>query len=159
MDKLDYRILNELLKDARMSFSAIARELGTSPHTVATRYEKMKKGGMIHASVISIDLSKIGYQGKAFLMITNTPNQEKTKTIEALTKIKNIISITEIIGVFDILAIAPVTDLNSAIALVKEVKALPGVQRVEITLANETAFPVSSDFDKTIAKKYVSSAI
>jgi Lrp/AsnC family transcriptional regulator, regulator for asnA, asnC and gidA len=159
LDKFDYRILNELLKDARMSFSAIARKLGISPHTVATRYTKMKNDGMINGSVISLELSKIGYQGKAFLMITNSPNQEKSKTIEALTKIRNIISITEIIGFFDILAIAPITDLDSAIALVKEVKALSGVHRVEITLANETAFPVSSDLDKTIAKKYVSPAI
>ncbi len=159
MDKLDYFILNELLKDAQMPFLQIAKKLGTSPYTISKRYEKMKRDGTIVRSIVSIDLSKIGYQGKAFLMITIAPNQEKSKTTEALTKIKNIISISEIIGAFDILAIAPVTDLDSIMTLVKEIKELPNVQQVEMTFTKDTAFPLNSNFGKTIAKKYLSPKI
>ena len=45
MDKLDFLILSELLKDAQTPFSTVAKKLGTSPYTVAKRYEKMVKDG------------------------------------------------------------------------------------------------------------------
>ena len=64
MDKIDYLILSELLKDASLSFVEIAEKVGTTPYTVRRRYEKMKKEGVIHRCIVSIDLSKLGYQGK-----------------------------------------------------------------------------------------------
>jgi DNA-binding Lrp family transcriptional regulator len=155
MDNLDFRIFNELLKDPLMSFSTIAKNVGTSLYTVKKRYEKMRDDKFLFNPIIAINLSKIGYEGKAFLMITEAPNYEKAKTIEGLAKIRNIISITEVVGVFDILAIAPIMDLNDFMTLVKKVKELPGVLKVEVTLIKDTNFPISLNFNKTIAKKYV----
>jgi Lrp/AsnC family transcriptional regulator for asnA, asnC and gidA len=141
MDKLDYLILGELLKDAQLSFVTIAKKLGTSPYTVRERYKRMKKEGIINQCTITIDLSKFGYQGKVFLMIAISPQGEKTKTIDALKKIRNIFIITEIIGSFDILAVAPIVDLNSIVEIVNEIKKAPDVQKVEITSVTNTIFP------------------
>jgi Lrp/AsnC family transcriptional regulator for asnA, asnC and gidA len=159
VDKLDYLILSELAKDARISFLTIAKQLGTSPYTVVKRYEKMKKEGIIRNCVVSIDLSKLGYQGKAFLMITNVPTQDKSITIEALKKMKNIITVAQIIGAFDIIAIAPVTDLDSIRTLVKDIKKVPSVQRVEVACINDTEFPINSSFGKMLRQKCTDWAI
>jgi len=86
MDELDLYIIRELTKDAQTPFLRIAKKLGISPETVRTRYAKMKENGAIKCCSISINLSRIGYQGKAFLMITNAPNHDKSKTIDALKK-------------------------------------------------------------------------
>ena len=153
MDKLDYLILEELMRDAQTPFSRIAKKAGCSPFTVGKRYEKMKNEGVIAKCVVSIDLSKLGYQGKVLLMITNSPNAGKSVTIAALEKIRNIIVVTEILGAFDILAIAPVMDLNSVRKLVNKVKKLDSVQRVEVTFINDTALPVNSNFSKLFRKK------
>ena len=158
MDKLDYLILSDLLKDAQMSFTAIAQKLGISPHTVRKRYQKMKKDGVIKRSIVSIDLAKLGYQGKVFLMITNSPSHDKAATIAALTKIKNIIVVTEIIGPFDILAIALITDLNSIKRLADEARKLPSVQRVEITCITETTFPINPSFCRLLRQKCLEEA-
>ena len=158
MDKLDYLILSDLLKDAQMSFMAIAKKLGISPYTVRKRYQRMKREGVIKKSIVSIDLSKLGYQGKAFLMITNSPSHDKSVTIASLMKIKNVMVISEIIGPFDILAIAPVMDLNSIRALADEVRKLPSVQRVEITCISDTAFPINAGFGKALSQKCLESA-
>jgi len=155
MEKLDLLILSELLKDAQMSFVKIAKKLGTSPYTVRSRYEKMKKEGIIENCVVSIDLSKLGYQGKAFLLITISPNNDKTETIEALKKIRNIMVISEVIGPFDLMAIAPVMDLHSIRTLVNEAKKAPNVQRVEIACIEDTHFPVNPSFGKVLSKKGV----
>lgn len=158
MDKLDYLILSNLLKDAQMPFMALAKKLGVSPYTVRKRYHRMKKEGVIKKSIVSIDLSKLGYQGKAFLMITNSPSYDKSVTLASLMKIKNIMVISEIIGPFDIIAVAPVTDLNSIRALADAVRKLPSVQRVEITCINDTAFPINSSFGQVISQKCLESA-
>jgi DNA-binding Lrp family transcriptional regulator len=159
LDKLDYLILKELAKDAQMPFLTIAKQLGTSPYTVVKRYEKMKKEGIIRKSIISIDLSKLGYQGKVFLMITNVPTQDKSVTMEALKKMKNIIVVTQVIGAFDVLAIAPITDLNSIRTLVKNIKKVPSVQRIEIACINDTDFPVNPSFGKMIRQSFTDLAI
>ncbi len=152
MDQTDYLILGELLLDAQTSFLQIAKKLKISSFTVKSRYDKMVKEGVIARSSIHIDLSKLGYQGKVFLLITNAPNQTKKTTVDALKKISNIISVSEIIGPFDLIALAPVTDFNSIKDLVNEVKKIPSVQRVNLTCVNETMFPLSPNFGKMLSQ-------
>jgi len=146
MDEIDLCIIRELMKDAQTPFLRIAKKLGVSPETVRTRYGKMKEDGTIKCCSISIDLSRIGYQGKVLLMITNAPNNDKSKTIDALKKMRNIFVISEMIGDFEIICIAPVKDLNSLKALVNKIRKLPSVNKVEITIINDTAFPVNEHF-------------
>jgi Lrp/AsnC family transcriptional regulator for asnA, asnC and gidA len=155
MDKLDYQILSELLKNAQISLLKIANKLDISPLTVRKRYEKMVSEGVIKKAVVTIDISKLCYQGKAYLLITNAPNASKAKTIEALQKMKGIILISEIIGPIDILAIAPVTDLNSIKNLVSEIKKLPSVQKVEISCTGNTIFPVSQTYGEFMSQKCI----
>ncbi|NLE04973.1 MAG: Lrp/AsnC family transcriptional regulator [Crenarchaeota archaeon] len=155
MDKLDFLIIKELLKDPLTSFSNISKNTGVSMYTIRKRYDKMRENKILFDPIIAIDLSKIGYQGKTFLLITETPNHEKSKTVDELSKIRNIISISEVVGAFDIIAIAPVIDFNDIMELVKKIKELPGVLKVETTLIKDTEFPISLNFNDTIAKKYV----
>lgn len=153
MDKLDYLILSELFKDASLSFVEIAKNVGISPYTVRRRFERMKKEKVIRSCVVSIDLTKLGYQGKAFLLITIMPNGNKSETIDYLKKIRNIIVVTELIGPYDILAIAPITDLNSIQELVKEARNAPYLERVEIACIDDTHFPVSPNLGTILSQK------
>ena len=153
IEKLDLLILSELMKDSQMSFAQVAKKLGTSYYTVRRRYERMKKEGIIRKTMVSIDLSKLGYQGKAFLLITVSPNSDKSKTISALKKISNVIVVTEIIGPFHLLAIAPIMDLVSIRTIVNEARRAPNVQRVEIACINDTNYPVNPSFGEVLSKK------
>jgi len=153
MDEVDLRIIQELTKDAQTAFSRIARKIGVSPQTVQTRYEKMKQEGMILRCTITVDLSKLGYEGKVFLRITNAPNQNKKRTIDALKKMQNVFLSTEIIGEFDVLAIAAVKNFKNAGDLVSSIRELPSVEYVEVSFANDTTFPVDTSFTKLFQTK------
>jgi Lrp/AsnC family transcriptional regulator for asnA, asnC and gidA len=148
MDELDLLILKELMKDAQTPFLRIAKKLGVSPETVRKKYRKMKEEGIIKHCSISIDLSKIGYEGKVFLMITSAPNHDQSKTISALKKIQNVFLASEIMGDFDVIGIAPIKDLNSLKILVNKIKKEPSVKQVEIALINDTDFPINKRFGK-----------
>lgn len=153
MDDLDYNILSVLLKDAALSFVEIAKRVNTTPYTARRRYEKLCKEGVIQKSIVSINLAKIGYQGKAFLLITVAPNANKAETIAYLKNVKNIIVTTEIIGPYDLLAIAPITDLKSIQTLIAEAKKAPFLQRIELTCVDDVYFPVSPNFGAILSKK------
>jgi Lrp/AsnC family transcriptional regulator for asnA, asnC and gidA len=146
MDEVDIQILKELTKDAQTPFLRIAEKIGVSPKTVQIRYNKMKQEGIILRSTITVDLSKLGFQGRAFLSITNAPNQNRKETIGALKQMQNIILLTEIIGDFDVLAIAAIKDLKSIISLVNAVRKLPSVDQVEVSFTDNTSFPVEKGF-------------
>jgi DNA-binding Lrp family transcriptional regulator len=154
MDTLDLKIINELTKDAQRSFLSIAKEIGVSPKTVQIRYKKLQEEGIILLSCAIVDLAKLGYQGKAYLMITNAANHDKTETIEALKKMQNVFTIVEIIaGDIDVLALAAVKDFNSIVTLVNEVRKLPSVDNVEVTFTNDTTFPVGKEFNAVFRTK------
>jgi len=153
MDKTDYKILSELMMDSTLSFVKIANKIGISPFTIRRRYEKMKKDGVIFNHVVSIDLSKIGYQGKAFLLIKTSPNGNKSDIISLLKKIRNIIVVTETIGPYDILAIAPISDLESIQMLLKEARKIPDVQNIQIACSSDVNFPVGQNFGKIISER------
>lgn len=159
MDEIDYLILGELLIDAQKSFLQIAKKLEISSFTVKSRYDKMVKEGIIRSSILNIDLSKLGYQGKAFLLITNYTNQPKDATIQVLKKMRNILIISEIIGPFDIIAIAPIIDFKSIGELVNQVKNIPSVQRVNIACINDTSFPINSTFGKILSQTSLETAV
>ncbi len=153
MDDLDYLILGELLKDASLSFVEIAGKVGTTPYTVRRRYEKMKKEGVIFRSIVSINLFKLGYQGKAFLLITVAPNANKLETISFIKNIKNVMVVTETIGPYDLMAIAPISDLKSIQTLITEARKAPHIQRVEFSCINYVDFPVTQNFGTTLSQK------
>ncbi len=153
MDKIDESILKEITKNAQTPFLKVADKLGISSKTVKERYEKMKKNGIILRQTITLDLSKIGYQGKAYLAITNSPDQDRATTIRALKRVPNIFMITEIVGDFDILALAVIRDLNSSINLVKEIREIPSVQQVQVALVADASFPVGERFSELFIRE------
>ena len=75
MDELGARIANELTKNPQRPFLSIAKN-GVSPKTVQMRYRKLKGEGIILLTCIIIDLAKLGYQGKAYIAITNATNHD-----------------------------------------------------------------------------------
>jgi DNA-binding Lrp family transcriptional regulator len=153
MDKIDYQILTILLLDPTLSFVKIADKIKISPYTVRRRYEKMKREGIIFGHIVSIDLSKIGYQGKAFLLITTSPSGNKSDIISLLKKIRNIIVVAETIGPYDILAIAPITDLKSIQKLLKDARKIPDVQNIQIACSADVNFPIGQNFGKILSEK------
>jgi DNA-binding Lrp family transcriptional regulator len=147
MDEVDLNIIKELKKNSETSFLRIAKEIGVSPKTVQNRYERMKKKGIISRITISIDTSKIGYIGKACLMITNAPNSDEKSTIEALSQMRNVFILADIIGDCDVLAIALIRDLKSFAKLLHDIREIPSVDQVDFSLFADTSFPVGKNYN------------
>ena len=69
MDKIDYRILECLKKNARMSTSAIGETINMSVSAVSERIRRLENSGVISQYTTILDRNKIGQDIKAFIML------------------------------------------------------------------------------------------
>ncbi len=130
-----------------MHFRGIAEIVGVSPRTVEKRYQRMREKDTIFGTTIILDLSKIGYEGTAYIKIVSAPGHEKTATMAALRKIPDVDLTVEIVGEYDILAIAPVRNYTDLFDMVKTIREIPGVEQAEAVLGTDTIFPAPKAFN------------
>jgi DNA-binding Lrp family transcriptional regulator len=145
MKNLEDEILHELIVNPQIPFSSIAKKLKISQNTVKKKYEKMVKEKIILRSTITVDLLKVGYQGRARFTIRT---EQKKETIEALKKIPNIFLIAETLGDYDLVVIAAIKDYKNIINISNEIKSIPTIIQADVALEEITHFPVSDKFNK-----------
>jgi DNA-binding Lrp family transcriptional regulator len=89
LEEIDIKILKELLKDARKSFTAIAEECHTSKDIIWKHYKEMEKAGIIVGATIQLNYQKFGYSGVA-MMLLNVDSQDINDVFGRLKKIPDI---------------------------------------------------------------------
>jgi DNA-binding Lrp family transcriptional regulator len=148
MDNIDKGILNELMKDPKKPFLTIAEKMGIAPVTVQARFEKMKKKGIILGTTTILDLTKIEFQGKAFLFAIASKEYDPETTVESISKIPNVFFISEIMGKFDLLIMVVFHNIFEIREIVKKIRTLRTIDKVEISLTDETTFPIKQEYTK-----------
>ena len=98
-----------------------------------------------------VDLSKLGYQGKAYLMISLEEGYNKEKIVAVLREKRNIFLVTEVMGgPCDVLAVAAIKDYQDTIEFILSIKKLNGIAHVDVDLTNETLFPINDSYNSLI---------
>ncbi len=144
MKDVDNEILHELVNNPQASFSSIAKKLNIAQNTVKKKFEKMVYDKTILYSFITIDLLKIGYQGRARITIKT---EQKPLTIEALKKIPNVVLVAETVGDYDIIVLAVIKDYSDMLRITDEIKKVPTISQADVSLEKTTHFPVNPQFN------------
>ena len=92
LDGIDKQILNALMKDARMSLTAIGRDIGISSVAVNQRIKKLEQSGLIDGTKLVINPKIIGYRTEAFVGVFLDAS---SKHKEAINRLKEIPEVTE----------------------------------------------------------------
>ena len=142
LDEIDRKILDLLCQDAQIPFYKVAKIVGVSPRTVELRFQKLKQEKVVLQSTIQLDLSKIGYAGKAYISITTRPGADRCNTVNELKKIDGIFLITQTIGDFDILALTIVKDFAGVIEIMDHIRKLPSVEKADGSFVQDNTYPV-----------------
>lgn len=74
MNRLDTEIIGLLIKDGRLSYAEIARQLGVTRAHVRDRVQALLDGGSIEQFTAVIDPEKLGKSVSAFLDIKASPD-------------------------------------------------------------------------------------
>ncbi|PVX25317.1 MAG: hypothetical protein CW691_04875 [Candidatus Bathyarchaeum sp.] len=130
MDKLDFEIMEKLLNNSRSSFRKIGKELGVSTDTIIRRYTKLKKTGIIKPT-INVDINKLGYEARAWYMISLMSQIDLSSTIDEVTHIPDVRKVIKAVGDFDLLVIAPIRDLKHMFQIGEALTKIHGVIKIE----------------------------
>lgn len=106
LDSLDRRILNILMKNARIPFLEVARKCGVSGAAIHQRVQKMTQDGVIAGSQINIDSAGAGFLTCAFIGIQVNLTKETTheEVFEKIRQIPEIVECHHITGKYSLLA-------------------------------------------------------
>jgi DNA-binding Lrp family transcriptional regulator len=146
VDKTDQEILKLLIKNPTESFSSIAETIGVSVQTVIKRYNSMKKEQIISGENTIVNLSRLGFSGKVFLLIKGSINFDSKVVTEKVSRLPNVFLTSEMVGSFDVLAMALVKSVANIKDLINIIDKMPGVKEVEFTLTTDTTFPVTKHY-------------
>ena len=77
LDEVDKKILNQLRQNGRISLKELSAEVFLTMPAVSARIEKLEREGYIKGYHAEVDLEKLGYGIKAFILITVKPEDNK----------------------------------------------------------------------------------
>ncbi len=104
MDTKDRELIRLLQGDARVTTTALARELGLSRATVQTRMARLEAQGVIRGYTVRVSYDIEQRQIRAHVMISVYPKQN-AEVAAALVKQAGVRSLYAISGEFDLIAI------------------------------------------------------
>lgn len=129
LEAIDLKIIEALRKDARLSFRAIAAQVGVSTTTVSHRVQNMLESGLIRGFKPVLDYGKLGYSLTTVSQI-KAQGRGIPKIVEDLVKDRNLMTVYEITGEYDVLVVGK---FRSEEAMNREIKRLLNHPQIEGT--------------------------
>lgn len=133
LDKIDLRILQSLLDDGRMSFSAIAKEVSLTDVAIKKRFERLKRKGVIAAISANLDLKALGYENPIFVQIRSEISKNKN-LVKRLKEFDSVVELYQILGEYNLFAKLVVPNLEVAEKFIESLGTLDGVLDIKTSV-------------------------
>ena len=137
IDKIDEKILKNLMVDARVSARQLALKLGMSTVTILTRIKKLEKEKIIRGYTALIDHEKLGYDLTAIIEVV--ANKNIVDIEEKVSKIENVCAVYDITGNTDTIIIAKFKERSKLSEFVKSLSAMANVDNTITHVVLNTA--------------------
>lgn len=147
LDDVDFRIINLLQEDSRLSYNKIASKLGISVGTAYNRIKSLEERGVLKGYTVVIDMAKVGYNLTALILI-QAEGKHLLDVETEIGKMNNVVSVYDITGDFDIAVIARFKDRDSLNQFIKNLLGLPYIKR---TVTNVVLNVVKEDLKLKIS--------
>jgi len=137
LDKIDEKILKNLMVDGRLSARQLALKLGMSTVTILSRIKKLEKEKIIKGYAALIDHEKLGYDLTAIIEII--AKKDIIDIEEKLSKIDNVCGVYDITGNTDTIIVAKFKERNELSAFVKSLSSMVNVENTITHIVLNTA--------------------
>lgn len=137
LDDTDLAILRALNQDARKSYRTLAEELGLALSTVSARVKRLETEGYVLGYVPVLDPQKLGFDLVVIVGVTITAG----KLIEAqqrIARMPRVYGVYDVTGEWDSIVLARFRDREELNGFVKDLLALPSVERTGTQLVLNT---------------------
>ena len=138
IDKLDLKIIQQLMHDANVSYAEIGKKLYVSAGTIHVRIKKLQEAGVISSIRYHVDLKKLGYDVIAFIGIYLEKSSLYDAVAKDLKKIPEIVRMNYTTGNYSIFIEVVCKDINQLrFILHDELQKIKGIERTETILSLE----------------------
>lgn len=103
LDEINWKILEELQVNAKVSFRQLAEKVNLSPTAVIERVKRMEADGVITGYAAIVDPRKAGYHLCALISMQTNYGNPDAIVHEAISKIPEVLSCWSITGTSDFL--------------------------------------------------------
>lgn len=132
IDGIDKILLNELMKDARVSINLLSKQVGISGAAVHQRLKKLEKSGLIQGSQIMINPKKLGYTTLAFVGIYLDKAMNNPSAVAQLQKISEVLECHYTTGDWSVLVKILCKDNEHLMTLLNnQIQKIAGISRTE----------------------------
>ena len=138
IDNIDRGILSELMINAKVPYTEIAKKLIVSAGTIHVRMKKMEEAGIVKNSRLHINYELLGFDLTAFLGIYLEKGSTYTDVIQQLNLIPEIVEAHYTTGAYSIFAkIRCKNTKHMRQILNEEIQSIKGIQRTETIISLE----------------------
>ena len=130
IDELDLKIINLLMKNSRISFRDISRELGVGLATVSRHVKNLEEEGIIKQYTTILDYAKLGKKCIMCCFIQTNSGSNIENLAKQISKFEDVQNICYIAGDFELSIIANCRDQEEAMRFVSKLSKIPEINRV-----------------------------
>ncbi|MCX6648139.1 MAG: Lrp/AsnC family transcriptional regulator [Candidatus Bathyarchaeota archaeon] len=136
-DDVTARVLEEYLRDSRQSIREVARKVGVSSGTVASRLKEMEDTGIIRRYSAILDYEKLGYELTAITEVT-VSDGKMIEACETIAKMGQATGVYNVTGDADIMVVGKFRSRKELSDFTKKLLIIPHVLRTKTHLVLNT---------------------
>ena len=141
IDKLDLKIIQQLMHDANISYAEMGKNLFVSAGTIHVRIKKLQETGIISGMKFQVDLKKLGYDVIAFIGIYLEKSSLYDAVAKDLEKIPEIIRLSYTTGNYSMFLEIVCKDINQLRRVLHdELQKIKGIERTETIISLDDGF-------------------
>jgi len=138
LDKIDLKIINSLMSDARQSVTRLSKIVGVSRLTIINRLKKLTEENIIHANV-GINIGKLGFQ--TALVALEVKGDLKQEAEKNLSKCPRVLTLFRLNEKANLLTHLYGEDQNSLGSTIESLRDFPGVNILYVHHLRHPLFP------------------
>ncbi len=141
IDKLDLKIIQEMLENAEMPYAELGKKLYVSGGTIHVRIKKLEELGIVKGKRLKVDLSLLGYDITAFVGIFLEKSSLYDVVATELEKIPEIIRLNYTTGNYSMYLEIVCKDINQLRHVLHDnLQKIKGIERTETLISLSESF-------------------
>lgn len=101
IDDTDFRIIELLVADGRMTFAALGAAVGLSPHGAADRVRRLRRAGVLTGFTATVDVRRMGRGLDAYIDVRLVPSMPPERFEQLALEIDAVRELAFVTGRFD----------------------------------------------------------
>jgi len=136
-DETSNKVLSEYLSDSRQSYREVAKKVGVSSGTVASRVRELEERGIIRRYTLLLDYERLGYELTAITEIIISRGK-MLDVGEEIAKMGQTCGVYNITGDSDIMVVGKFKTRKELSDFTKKILTIPNVERTKTHLVLNT---------------------